>query len=417
MASRNSGVVLFSTKGRYSRVTKTEKKAGRRLKTTAIILVLLAALYCVTMFTDIPFIKKWRDIYIETAMDTMNHKWLATFFIPKPVIDAVMANRDTIVEEQQELSSTWATAAPATPAATQDDAKKAFLLRFHELEPDSFTDYLQKNPDVLKNGYGKLLINQSGLTESGTSIKTIYGDQVLAVDTENGILIVKVVGEGYVGKMAIVHDASKVRVGVSSALGSDGETVQQIATDYHSILAINASGFADYEGMGSGGTVIGLLIAGGNKRNAAISNGYMNIGFSLDNLLYIGMSTNQVKYRDAVQFSPAIIINGKNVTDGSTGFGIQPRTAIGQTSDGSVLLMTVDGRQVGYSLGCTVGDCATFMLKYGAVQGSNLDGGSSTIMVYRDAIITKPANKIDHGRYVPDAFIVDYTVQPSSAKK
>ncbi|NLT14226.1 MAG: phosphodiester glycosidase family protein, partial [Clostridiales bacterium] len=74
----------------------------------------------------------------------------------------------------------------------------------------------------------------------------------------------------------------------------------------------------------------------------------------------------------------------------------------------TVLLLTVDGRQIGHSLGCTVGDCADILLEYGAVQASNLDGGSSTIMVYKGEVINKPSSTTNAGRLVPDAFIVDY---------
>jgi exopolysaccharide biosynthesis protein len=59
-------------------------------------------------------------------------------------------------------------------------------------------------------------------------------------------------------------------------------------------------------------------------------------------------------------------------------------------------------------LGTTVGVCADILLKYGAYQASNLDGGSSTIMIYRDKVITKPSSTTNVGRPVPDAFVVDY---------
>ena len=65
---------------------------------------------------------------------------------------------------------------------------------------------------------------------------------------------------------------------------------------------------------------------------------------------------------------------------GSYGWGMQPRSALGQTKDGEVLLLVVDGRQMGYSLGCTVSDCADILLRHKAYQANNLDGGSSAIM-------------------------------------
>jgi exopolysaccharide biosynthesis protein len=69
-------------------------------------------------------------------------------------------------------------------------------------------------------------------------------------------------------------------------------------------------------------------------------------------------------------------------------------------------MLIIDGRQVGYSLGCTVADCAEIMLSYGAYQGANMDGGSSSVMWYKGEQITKSSSKQGNGRYMPDALIV-----------
>jgi exopolysaccharide biosynthesis protein len=409
MAQKVTKTVLFSRKKRKNKAKSPKKK----LIVLSLVIVLLAGLYCTAVFSNIPFIKKWRDIYIETAMDTYTHKWLATLFIPKSVIDEVMEAKEDFIAEQQDLHSSWATVfvpspeGSASPSA-EDEAKADFLNRFYEIEQSSFDDYIAKNPDLLSNGYDKLLINEAGVNDKGTTIYTTDGDQIVVLDAENGILIVKVSGDGYNGKLAIIKNAAQVRLGVSNQLGTSGQTVGQIAKNNGAVLAINASGFADPEWQGTGGQVAGLLIANGKMLNKPVKNDYLNIGFSEDDRLYIGLSTKEMVFRDAVQFIPALIINGKNVTDGSLGFGIQPRSAIGQAEDGTVFLLTIDGRQIGYSLGTTVGVCAEILLRYGAVQASNLDGGSSTLMIYRDEVITRPSSKTNLGRLVPDAFIVDY---------
>lgn len=405
MITKLKKFVLFGSK----KILKNRSSRKKKTVIVTIVLILLAVIYCTAVFTNIPFIKKWRDIYIETAMDTYEHKWLV-FFIPQSVIDGVMAEKKAFIEKQQELKSVWAPKDNPLQSDIEDAANniEAFLQRFYEIDRQSFEDYCAKYPDILNVGFEKLLINKAGNNDAGTLIYTNKGDQIAAIDAENGILIVKVQGDGYVGKLAIVKNAAQVKTGVSQSLGIMGQTVKAIAKNYHAVLAINASGFADPEWKGNGGKVVGLLISNKEVMNNPVKNGYLNIGFGEDNRLYIGLPVNQIQYRDAVEFIPAIVINGKNVTDGSTGFGIQPRTAIGQAEDGTVFMLTIDGRQIGYSLGTTVGVCADIMLRYGAVQASNLDGGSSTIMVYRDEVITKPSNGTDHGRYVPDAFIVEY---------
>ena len=63
--------------------------------------------------------------------------------------------------------------------------------------------------------------------------------------------------------------------------------------------------------------------------------------------------------------------------------GYNPRTAVGQRADGAVLFLCIDGRQAG-SLGGTYADIIDIMLEYGAVNACNMDGGSSSVMLYRD---------------------------------
>jgi exopolysaccharide biosynthesis protein len=63
--------------------------------------------------------------------------------------------------------------------------------------------------------------------------------------------------------------------------------------------------------------------------------------------------------------------------------GYNPRTAIGQRSDGAVIFVCIDGRQTS-SLGGSYADIINIMVEYGAVNACNMDGGSSSVMLYRD---------------------------------
>ena len=88
--------------------------------------------------------------------------------------------------------------------------------------------------------------------------------------------------------------------------------------------------------------------------------------------------------RDGCEFGPALIINGEiNQAAYEKNSGMNPRTAIGQRADGTVIFVVVDGRQSG-SLGATFGDMIDIMVEYNAVNACNMDGGSSAIMLYRD---------------------------------
>ena len=329
------------------RLRRSERRRRRRRLRRFIALVCaFASLYLVCVYSNIPFIKKWRTIYIETAMQTMNHKWLATAFIPKSVIDGVMQGRDKLLLAQSGLESDWSDDAAGDAFITDFTPKnqKEFLKLYHEIDEASFKDYIKKNPLVEMAGYEALLIDRSGLDENGTTINTVHGDTVLTIDVANRLMSVRVEGEGYVGRLAIIKDPSLVKVGTAATLGKIGQSVAQIAERSKAVLAVNASGFADYQAMGNGGVVVGLLISNGEMLSPCVGGDYKVIGFSEDNRLYIGKSIDEINYRDAVEFFPALIVNGHNVVtdadapEGSVGFGIQPRTAIGQAEDGTIFL-------------------------------------------------------------------------------
>jgi exopolysaccharide biosynthesis protein len=108
---------------------------------------------------------------------------------------------------------------------------------------------------------------------------------------------------------------------------------------------------------------------------------------------------------DAVCFGPELVVNGKGtIQSGDGGWGIAPRTAIGQRMDGSIILLAIDGR-TSKSFGASLKDIQNIMLEYGAYNASNLDGGSSTTMYYNGNIINNPCDPLGE-RSVPSAFIV-----------
>lgn len=75
-------------------------------------------------------------------------------------------------------------------------------------------------------------------------------------------------------------------------------------------------------------------------------------------------------------------------------FGIRrnPRTLAGITSDGKLLLVTVDGRQPGYSVGASFKESAKIMRSLGAVNAVNLDGGGSTTIVVKGKLLNRPSD-------------------------
>ena len=83
--------------------------------------------------------------------------------------------------------------------------------------------------------------------------------------------------------------------------------------------------------------------------------------------------------------------------------GRAPRTALGVTKDGHVLLVVLDGRQSN-SIGLTLLELAKFMQELGSVDAMNLDGGGSSEMVIKGKVVNKPSDGRE--RRIGDALLV-----------
>ena len=99
---------------------------------------------------------------------------------------------------------------------------------------------------------------------------------------------------------------------------------------------------------------------------------------------------------DAVGGNPTLVENRRIMWDHVTGsdlfFQRHPRTGVGITGDGRLLLVTVDGRQAGYSVGMTLARFARLMHDLGATWALNLDGGGSTTFVVRGDVKNRPSD-------------------------
>lgn len=411
-ASGYKGRRQNSKAAKIAKPAKSERSRKEKIKVysirTSIVLAVFVALYLTAVYSNIPFIEKWRTIYIETAMSTTSHKWLATMFIPASVIDEVMAKKEAELDAQKKLNSSWDDKEVKNPQSVpkKDTKRQEFFEKYWEIDSTSFRNYIDSNPLMTANGYENILIED---LQNTLGLETVKGDPLLVLDAANNTMIIKVSGEGYVGKMAIIKDSSQVELKKSKALGSYGEEAVSYAKTYDSEIVINASGFKDVDGHGSGGIVKGSLVIDGVEYGAPMGSYWKVAGIKQDGKLYVSnySSAATKEFKWAVEFFPALIINGENVVDGTFGMGIQPRTAIGQTKTGDFLMLVVDGRQVGYSLGCTVRDCSEILAEYNAYQATNLDGGSSSVMIYKGEQITKSSSVSGRGRYMPDAIVVN----------
>ena len=220
-----------------------------------------------------------------------------------------------------------------------------------------------------------------------------------------------VVRATFVGKMMIVKDPSRVRLATIDTFGYNviGKKVEDFVIVNDAVGGINAGGFADYGGVGTGGMPDVLLIKDGIIKVGSASTYCNVIGLSFDNRLIVGEMTAQAAIdmgvRDAVHFSPTLIVNGKAAEVSGSGGGINPRTCIGQREDGAILFLVIDGRQV-HSIGASLQDCVQVMLDFDAINAANLDGGSSSMMIYEGEVLNS-CSSLYGSRTQPAAFIVD----------
>lgn len=246
--------------------------------------------------------------------------------------------------------------------------------------------------------------------DSGEEEPGVVADAWGYVDEDgDGIIVEPVTGEGFTGYMMIVLDPSRVIMGsVPESLGVRGYTVEQMVNHYDAVAGINAGGFEDPDGKGNGSIPSTMLVFEGEVYYAhkGVQDGF--VGFDSNYVMHVGKFTAEdVVAKDiqyGVSFGPVLIVNGEAVDSEKLASGINPRTAIGQRSDGAVLLLVVDGRQAS-TLGCTWLDLVDIFLEFGAVNACNLDGGSSTLMWYNGEYINNCASVIGI-RPVPTTFLV-----------
>lgn len=256
-------------------------------------------------------------------------------------------------------------------------------------------------------------LNEAGLDDDGTELSTIHGDQVLAIDTKNGILMIRVKGEGYQGVLAIANDPTRLSLQASSQIGVAGETVGTIAEAHHSILAVNGSHFLDDDGAGNGGHLAGYAMCDGTEYNAdaRYGIGYSRLEIDSEGTFSLINSDAPVSanVQNAVEGAPILIQDGKVMVDENCGYlGIHPRTCIGQAADGAILLLVIEGRMKERSLGTDVIECARILQRYDCKNALNLDGGTSSILWYDGAYVTQCSNQhLPEGRPLPNAFVVE----------
>jgi hypothetical protein len=99
---------------------------------------------------------------------------------------------------------------------------------------------------------------------------------------------------------------------------------------------------------------------------------------------------------ESVGGTPILVHEGRRwVADDGSGFvaGRHPRTVVGWNAT-ETLLVTVDGRQPGYSIGLSLPDTAELLRSLGATEALNLDGGGSTTLASGGTVLNRPSDRM-----------------------
>ncbi|MBE1442287.1 phosphodiester glycosidase family protein [Paenibacillus sp. OAS669] len=212
-------------------------------------------------------------------------------------------------------------------------------------------------------------------------------------EAEEPVMVEDISGEHWKGKMLLVPDPTSIRV-VTTSKQESGERITDMVRRTGAIAGVNAGHYVKSDG-GSGGGLLpsGVVVSDGRVLFVdKDTKKYPIAGFTNEGSLVIGSYTmdelKDMQIKEAVSAFPRIIANGKPlITGGDYHWGQNPRTAIGQKADGSVIFVVIEGRQSN-SLGATLKEVQDLLIDQGAINAGLLGGGASSEMVIQGELVT-----------------------------
>lgn len=341
---------------------RSKKKKNNKLTIIFVILDLLAIGGFVMMYGPWDFV---RNLYVTTAMKTKDHQYFAKIFYSDETINKIINSNYFIeIKEEVELDDIVIDTSP----------KSSYANKYDE-------EILTRTPG---------------------------NDKYKIINVKIGI------SKGY---LIAIYDPTKVSLirAKNFNVGTYGEQVTTMCKKYHGLVCINAGGFVD-NGTGSDiplGYVIddSEIVWPGSGWDETTGN---IIGFNDEGKLLLlsdatGTEALEAGMVDGVEFGPFLIVNGKPLEIVGDPWGKSPRVAIGQRKDGVVLFLVIDGEN--YIDGASLSDIIDILMKYGAYNAANLDGGHSSSLAVEGVLYNNPPSiaKKQGGRYVVTGFgLLDY---------
>jgi exopolysaccharide biosynthesis protein len=357
MSEKNEQKVMKNLEDKQIQTVFIRRRKKKKLNwyTYCLIFVDICALVCF-FFAYGPY-GKLRELFIQTALATNSHKYLAYVLYSE--------------EYAQEIANKYTFTAAAESSNVDDIV---------------FVDYSDK----------VVYANE-------------YEEAVLKKNEGNDLYKIVRINEGsYNGYMAVIYDPKRIHLYLSKS--RYGNTIPELAKETGAKVATNASGYyinqITYEKRPSRSLIVNGEVYYDSGRNGPI------VGMNEDGVLML-MSSNAVRAAEAgmywgVEFGPFLVVNGEPSTyTGNGGGGLHPRTCIGQRKDGIVLMVVINGRGGEGSVGASFADLVDIMMRYGAYNACNLDGGGSSAMVENGKLLNTPVSYQGAGeRNAIDALVV-----------
>lgn len=280
---------------------------------------------------------------------------------------------------------------------------------FPMIEPESLMTYIEEHKDEIKAGLGTLVIDKVDKVNTPTGIKTTLGDDVLAIDAVDGIVIIGRTVVDDAGKplsylkLAVVSDVTKAKMNTVSNL-TYWDPIDEQAKETNAILAINASGYTWYE-SGNFAKLYGAMKYKGEVLRKAnddssilgiTSDGHFKYGAVLDNVYY-GFET-----------SPVMIDTGvvKDLSDNSSTTRCA-RSAVAWTDDNKAMFIIGSGGVYGSNTGAKSSELAKMMHDYGADNAVECSSGSRAIMYWNGRIVNETIGYPEDGVKLPNSLYIE----------
>ena len=328
---------------------------------------------------------------------------------PEPTLQSAQSEqeqlRQALLEEEETLNE-------EAPQPVEDDPEAEFQMAFPMLDYASFQSYLDEHPETLDSGWEHICINEAGLDDEGTSILTLQGDPVLAIDAEYGILLVRAAGEGYRGVLAICRYPELLHLRMSAQYGEGGQSMEEIAAENHGILAMNASSFLTHPGDNDGRVLLDYAMADGQEYGRIFEG--VELGYTRAELDQYGnlrlCSSSQPLGDGCVQAAVGevcILTDGQKQPEIDNWFGQNLRACLGQRADGALVLLAVEGRRPDAGIyGISVDGCAEILLRYECRNALLMGYGSPVNLWYDGEYLLQSGSAIGPDeRLLPDAWV------------